>query len=172
MIQAENLRRRHVIGSTEVHALAGVTLRIVAGERVAIVGRSGSGKSTLLNLLSGVDRPDEGVLIVANQRLDQLSRSEMASYRLHTVGIVFQSFQLIPHRTAFQNVELPLILAGVPPAERRERVAMWLDRVGLTQRQHHRPTQMSGGEQQRTGIARALINSPRLLLADEPTGNL
>lgn len=139
---------------------------------MAISGRSGSGKSTLLNLLAGLDRADSGTLEVAAQRLDQMSRRQMATYRLDTVGMIFQAFQLIPQRTAFQNVELPLILQGKSRAERKEVASSWLARVGLADRMDHLPHALSGGEQQRVAIARCLVNHPSVVFADEPTGNL
>lgn len=172
IIQASQLTRRYRIGQTQLNAIAGITLEIERGERIAIVGRSGSGKSTLLNLLAGLDRPTTGTLAVNNLRLDQLSRNQMAEYRLKTVGVIFQAFQLIPQRTAFQNVELPLILGGVSPTDRRRVADEWLSRVGLLPRRDHLPYQLSGGEQQRVAIARSLVNAPKVILADEPTGNL
>ncbi|MCA9066297.1 MAG: ABC transporter ATP-binding protein [Planctomycetaceae bacterium] len=172
MVNAENLIRTHTVGEKVINALRSVSFHVSPAEQVSIVGRSGSGKSTLLNLLAGLDRPDDGTLTIGGLRLDQLSHDAVADYRLRTVGIVFQSFQLVTQRTAMQNVELPLILAGVRQAERRGIAEHWLERVGLAERRHHLPGQLSGGEQQRTGIARALANQPRLILADEPTGNL
>lgn len=154
------------------HAVRDLQLEIQAGERVSIIGRSGSGKSTLLNLLAGLDQPSSGTLTVDSSQLHELSRKQMADYRLRTIGIIFQSFQLIPQRTAVQNVELPLIMKGVAAAERRQRAMEWLQKVRLDHRAGHFPYQMSGGEQQRVAIARALVNQPRILLADEPTGNL
>jgi predicted ABC-type transport system involved in lysophospholipase L1 biosynthesis ATPase subunit len=155
-----------------VHALRRVGLDIAPGERLAILGKSGSGKSTLLHLLAGLDRPTSGSIVAFGDDLAQLSSSGLAEYRLRKVGIVFQAFHLIPTRTALENVCLPLILAGVSPAERLATAHAALADVGLSQREEHLPTQLSGGEQQRVAIARALINSPRMLLCDEPTGNL
>ena len=172
MIRANKLERAFPYRDGQIHAVKELTCEIAAGQQVAIVGRSGSGKSTLLNLLAGLDRPTAGVLDVCSQRLDQSDQRAMAHYRLHTIGVIFQSFQLIAQRTALQNVELPLILAGVRPSERYERAKDWLQHVGLQARENHFPWQLSGGEQQRVAIARALINRPRVLLADEPTGNL
>jgi putative ABC transport system ATP-binding protein len=172
MIQASQLTRSYQLGSSCIAAVAGITLTVQQGERIAIIGRSGSGKSTLLNLLAGLDRPTAGTLAVHNKRLDQLSRIQMAEYRLNTVGVIFQAFQLIPQRTAFQNVELPLILGGVSPTDRRRIADEWLTKVGLLQRRDHLPYQLSGGEQQRVAIARSLVNNPQVILADEPTGNL
>jgi len=168
----EALTRRYVMGETVVTALDGVTLSLEEGEPAAIVGRSGSGKSTLLNLLGGLDRPTSGDVFVRGKRLADLADDALALYRRHDVGFIFQFFNLIPSLTAAQNVELPMPLAGLPPAERRKRSAELLDRVGLGPRREHRPSELSGGEQQRVAIARALVNNPPLLLADEPTGNL
>lgn len=172
MIHAEQLTRTYQIGTQRIEALARISLTIREGERTAIIGRSGSGKSTLLNLLAGLDRPSEGSLMVHNQRLEDISRNQMAEYRLRTIGVIFQSFQLVPQRTALQNVELPLILSGVDRIQRQTIAKDWLSKVGLLERQHHLPSQLSGGEQQRVAIARALVNRPKVILADEPTGNL
>ncbi|MEZ6060938.1 MAG: ABC transporter ATP-binding protein [Planctomycetaceae bacterium] len=172
MIRAESVCRRYGTTDHQVVAVNDLNLTVEAGERVAIVGRSGSGKSTVLNLLAGLDRPTEGTLTIDSCRLHELSRDEMAEYRLKTVGMIFQSFQLIPQRTALQNVELPLILSGVSSKERKRRAAECLGQVGLSARSTHFPYEMSGGEQQRVAIARALVNRPGVLLADEPTGNL
>jgi len=158
--------------SSRVHALRGVSLEIRRGERVALFGKSGSGKSTLLNLLGGLDRPSGGTIWVAGREVSRMRSRELARYRLAGVGMVFQSYNLIPSRTALQNVELPMVFAGRPPRERREAARAALEAAGLGDRLHHRPAELSGGEQQRVAIARALVNSPDLLLADEPTGNL
>ncbi len=172
MIKAESVSRFYGAESHRVTAVRNLSMTVDAGERVSIIGRSGSGKSTLLNLLAGLDRPSEGVLAVDGCELHKLTRHEMAQYRLNTVGIIFQAFQLIPQRNALQNVELPLIMAGVTKRDRRPRAEEWLRRVGLEHRSTHFPYELSGGEQQRVAIARALVNTPRVLLADEPTGNL
>ncbi len=172
MIHARQLSRHYGESSNRVTALDGIDLEIESGARVGILGRSGSGKTTLLNLLAGLDRPTAGSLSVADKNLDKLPAIELAQYRRETVGVVFQSFQLIPNRSAFQNVELPLILAGMERAERKKRVAEAIDRVGLTLRRRHKPSQLSGGEQQRVAVARAMVTKPSVLLADEPTGNL
>ena len=172
MIYATQLSRNYNFGSTSIAAINEISLTIQRGERVAITGRSESGKSTLLNLLAGLDRPTSGTLNVHDQRLDQLSRTQMAEYRLKTVGVVYQAFQLIPQRTAFQNVELPLILNGVSRTDRRRITDERLSKVGLLARRDHLPYQLSGGEQQRVAIARALVNSPKIVLADEPTCSL
>jgi ABC-type lipoprotein export system ATPase subunit len=172
MIHASQLTRSYKLGQSCIDAVADIMLAVQQGEKIAIIGRSGSGKSTLLNLLAGLDRPTAGTLMVHNKRLDQLSRTQMAEYRLKTIGVIFQAFQLIPQRTAFQNVELPLSLGGVSPKERRRIADEWLSKVGLLQRRDHLPYQLSGGEQQRVAIARALVHNPKVILADEPTGNL
>ncbi len=170
--RAERLTRRYVMGESVVTALDGVTLALEEGESVAIVGRSGSGKSTLLNLLGGLDRPTGGDVYVRGKRLADLTDDDLALYRRLDVGFIFQFFNLVPALTAAQNVELPMTLAGVPKAERKRRSAELLERVGLGPRSGPRPGELSGGEQQRVSIARALVNDPPLLLADEPTGNL
>lgn len=159
-------------GATSVQAVKELDVEVLPGERVAVVGKSGSGKSTFLNLLAGLDHPTDGELNVGGRPLHEMSSKEMATYRLATIGVIFQAFQLIPQRTAMQNVELPLIFAGMAPDARKEIANHWLDRVGLSHRAGHHPYQLSGGEQQRVSIARALVNSPQVVLADEPTGNL
>jgi len=155
-----------------IRAVDGITLQIAAGEFVALLGASGSGKSSLLNLLAGLDSPSAGSVIVENQSLSDLSRDELAKYRRHTVGMMFQSFNLIPSMTVLENVELPLRFAEVERSKRRALAMSALEKVGLSGRLKHRPIELSGGEQQRVAMARALINQPRILLADEPTGNL
>jgi ABC-type lipoprotein export system ATPase subunit len=155
-----------------VMALRGIHLKIERGERVALLGKSGSGKSTLLNLIGGLDRPTSGSLTVAGKDLGKMSPTELAQHRLATVGMIFQSFNLIASRTAVQNVELPMIFAGLPPSKRRQVARQSLEAVGLGNRLTHRPSELSGGEHQRVAIARALVNRPALVLADEPTGNL
>jgi predicted ABC-type transport system involved in lysophospholipase L1 biosynthesis ATPase subunit len=167
-----DLSRSYGPPSAVVHALRGVSLEIADGERVALLGKSGSGKSTLLNLLGGLDRPTSGQVTAGGFDLARLSGRRLARYRLATVGMIFQSFNLIPSRTALQNVELPLVFTGLSPARRRAAASAALEAVGLGARLHHRPSELSGGECQRAAIARALVNSPRILLADEPTGNL
>jgi len=171
-IRAENVCRHYTMGDTVVRALDGVSLSVHPGERVALVGASGSGKSTLLHLMAGLDRPTSGRLETQGRNLASMSPEELAAHRRGTVGMIFQAFHLLPRMTLEENVELPLRLAEVPREERGARVREALDRVGLGGRAAHRPGELSGGEQQRTAIARALVNRPSILLADEPTGNL
>src|SRR5579863_3759702 len=171
-IHTENLCRHYRMGETLIRAVDGISIQVVAGEFVALLGTSGSGKSSLLNLIAGLDRPTSGNVVVQRSDLAKLSREELAKYRLHTVGMVFQSFNLIPSMTLLENVELPLRFAEVDRDKREGLAKQALDRVGLSARLRHRPTELSGGEQQRASLARALINRPRFLLADEPTGNL
>jgi ABC-type lipoprotein export system ATPase subunit len=171
-IVAEQLCRYYRMGESLIRALDGVTLRVGAGEFVALLGSSGSGKSSALNLIAGLDHPTSGSVIVQERNLAQLSREELARYRLHTVGMVFQSFNLIASMTLAENVELPMRFAEVDRGKRDRLVREALERVGLQSRMNHRPSELSGGEQQRAALARALINRPQLLLADEPTGNL
>jgi putative ABC transport system ATP-binding protein len=171
-IRAEDLRRHYTMGTAVIRALDGVSLEIREGEFVALLGASGSGKSSLLNLIGGLDHPTSGRIVVGGKNLAKLSREELAIHRRHTVGMVFQAFNLIPRMTVRENIELPMRFAEVPPAERQALVRQGLEHVGLAGRATHRPTELSGGEQQRTALARALVNKPRILLADEPTGNL
>ena len=171
-IRTENLCRHYRMGEALIRAVDGVSIQVAAGEFVALLGTSGSGKSSLLNLIAGLDRPTSGTVVVEKNDLAKLSRQELAKYRLHTVGMVFQSFNLIPSMTLLENVELPLRFAEVDRDKREGLARQALDRVGLGARLRHRPTELSGGEQQRASLARALINQPRFLLADEPTGNL
>lgn len=172
VIQLLNVCRQYHLGSTDVNALKDIHLEIDQGEFVALVGPSGSGKSTLLNLLGGLDRPTSGQVKVQGLFLQDASEKELTSHRRHNVGFVFQTFNLLPTLTALENVALPLMLSGIGSEERGERARDLLGRVGLSHRLDHKPTEMSGGEQQRAAIARALVNSPKLILADEPTGNL
>jgi putative ABC transport system ATP-binding protein len=171
-IRADRVSRNYQMGEVLIRAVAQISLAIPEGEFLALLGASGSGKSTLLNLIAGLDRPSEGTILAQGRDLAQMSSEELASHRNRTVGIVFQSFQLLPRMTLEENVELPLRLGEVSRAERPARVREALDRVGLSARAKHRPSELSGGEQQRAAIARALVNQPRILLADEPTGNL
>jgi ABC-type lipoprotein export system ATPase subunit len=160
------------MGDAVIRAVDGVNLEVRAGEFVALLGSSGSGKSSVLNLIAGLDRPTSGSVIVQGHNLAQLSREDLAKYRLHTVGMVFQSFNLIASMTLAENVELPMRFAEVERGKRDILAREALARVGLQARMNHRPSELSGGEQQRAALARALINRPQLLLADEPTGNL
>ncbi|MGC2446920.1 MAG: ABC transporter ATP-binding protein [Candidatus Sulfotelmatobacter sp.] len=171
-IHSENVCRHYRMGETVIRAVDGVSLQVNAGEFVALLGSSGSGKSSMLNLIAGLDRPTSGSVIVQNRDLAKLSREELAKYRLHVVGMVFQSFNLIPSMTLLENVELPLRFAEIDRSQRQSIAREGLERVGLRARLNHRPSELSGGEQQRAALARALINRPKLLLADEPTGNL
>ena len=171
-IRAERVSRHYQMGETLIRAVNEVSLDVSAGEFLVLLGASGSGKSTLLNLMAGLDRPSAGTILALGRDLASMSSEELAAHRNWTVGMVFQSFQLLPRMTLEENVELPLRLAEVPRGERSGRVREALERVGLVSRIRHRPTELSGGEQQRGAIARALVNQPLILLADEPTGNL
>jgi putative ABC transport system ATP-binding protein len=171
-IRSENLCRHYRMGETLIRAVDGVSLEVRAGAFVALLGSSGSGKSSVLNLIAGLDRPTSGSVIVQDRDLAKLSREDLAKYRLHVVGMVFQSFNLIASMTLAENVELPLRFAEVDRGQRSDLAREALERVGLRARMSHRPSELSGGEQQRAALARALINRPQLLLADEPTGNL
>jgi putative ABC transport system ATP-binding protein len=172
IIQARDLERVYRVGEGSVRALRGVDLDIVQERFVALKGRSGSGKTTLLNCIGGLDRPTSGSVKVLGRDLSELDEDQLAMWRRHELGFIFQSFGLLPTLSAYENVDLMLRLVGVEGRERRDRTLECLELVGLTKWMHHRPHEMSGGQQQRVGIARALANHPRLLLADEPTGEL
>jgi putative ABC transport system ATP-binding protein len=171
-IRVDHVSRHYRMGDTVVRATEDVTLDIAAGGFVALLGSSGSGKSTLLNLMAGLDRPTSGAIVTHGRNLAEMDSEELAKYRSHTVGMVFQAFNLLPRMTLEENVELPLRLAEVDRGERVTRVAEAVERVRLSARLTHRPSELSGGEQQRAALARALVNRPTILLADEPTGNL
>ncbi len=171
-LEAVDVHRSYQLDGVTVPALRGVSVRIEAGDYVAVVGPSGSGKSTLMHLLGGLDRPTAGVLRVDGRDVTALTDEQLAALRNATIGFVFQSFQLLARTTAVDNVALPLVYRGVGRGERRRRAIAALESVGLGSRLGHRPNQLSGGEQQRVAIARALVGEPRVLLADEPTGNL
>lgn len=171
-IHLEHVSRYYSMGESSVRAVDDVSISIPEGQFLALLGSSGSGKSTLLNLIAGLDGVTSGLILARGQNLAELSPLELARYRRNTIGMVFQSFNLLPRMTLEENIELPLRLAEVERAERAGRVREALQRVRLTHRLGHRPTELSGGEQQRVAIARALVNRPKILLADEPTGNL
>jgi putative ABC transport system ATP-binding protein len=172
LIQAESVSREYRLGESVIRAVNEISLSVQKGEFLALLGSSGSGKSTLLSMLAGLDRPTSGSIRVQERNLSELDAEELARYRRDTVGMVFQSFNLLPRMTLQENVELPLRLAEVDRNERDSRVREALDRVGLGARGKHRPSELSGGEQQRGALARALVNRPTILFADEPTGNL
>lgn len=172
MIELRGVSRYFQMGEQQVRALDDVTLTIEQGEYVSIMGPSGSGKSTLLNVLGLLDRPTSGQYLLDGRETTSMSDTELAHTRARKVGFIFQSFHLVPRLTAFENVELPLVLAGVSPVQRRQRVQQLLESLSLTDRAHHRPNELSGGQRQRVAIARAMVMEPNVLLADEPTGNL
>ncbi|MDZ7862230.1 ABC transporter ATP-binding protein [Acidovorax sp.] len=172
LIAAHELTKSYAMGGQTVHALRGVSLEIAQGEMVAIMGASGSGKSTLMNILGCLDQPSTGSYTLAGEAVQSLSADALAAIRNQRIGFVFQQFNLLPRTSALENVELPMVYAGVTAAQRRARAQRALERVGLGERLHHTPAELSGGQQQRVAIARALVNQPQLILADEPTGAL
>jgi putative ABC transport system ATP-binding protein len=172
IIEIKDLTRFYQMGETEVRALNGVTFNVLENEYIAIMGPSGSGKSTLMNMIGCLDTPTGGEYILNNNRVSQMDDAELAEVRNREIGFVFQTFNLLPRTTCLANVELPLIYAGVKASERKERASEVLAKVGLGDRLDHKPNELSGGQRQRVAIARALVNSPSILLADEPTGNL
>ncbi|MCS7174621.1 MAG: ABC transporter ATP-binding protein [Pseudothermotoga sp.] len=172
MIRVENVRKIYRMGDNEVRALDGVSLTVEEGEFLIVMGPSGSGKSTLLHVMGCLDKPDDGEIYIDSTPVSKLNDNQLARIRNKMIGFVFQQFNLLPRLTALENVELPMIYAGVPRQLRRNRAKELLELVGLGDRMHHKPTQLSGGQMQRVAIARALANKPAVLLADEPTGNL
>lgn len=172
MIKMNGIRKSYATGKVAVEALKGLDLELKSGEFVSIVGPSGSGKSTLMNIVGCLDTPSEGEFYLDGERVDRFNGNQLAEVRNRKIGFVFQNFNLLPYATAYENVELPMIFAATPQKERKETVTRLLSRVGLGDRMDHKPTELSGGEMQRVAIARALANSPKLILADEPTGNL
>lgn len=172
VLQVQDVRKSYKMGKVLVPALCGVSFDVQEGEFLTIFGPSGSGKSTLLHLMGGLDRPDEGQILIDQIKIFELSESRLANLRLSKIGFVFQFFNLLPRLTALKNIELPLAIAGVSEKEMADRAKQIMEFVGLEARENHRPSELSGGEQQRVAIARALITNPKIILADEPTGNL
>jgi putative ABC transport system ATP-binding protein len=171
-VETRDLTKAYACGRTQFFALNGVSLSVKKGRFLAVTGASGSGKSTLMNLLGGLDRPTSGTITVDGKLVSRLGKKELTLYRRHQTGMIFQSFNLVSSYTALENVAFPLLFSGVPKKERNRRAAEMLEMVRLSSRIKHRPAELSGGEQQRVAVARALINQPKILLADEPTGNL
>ena len=172
IIKATDVKKAFTIGKMKVDILKGVSVEIEKGEFVAIIGESGSGKSTFLNILGGLMPPSSGDIFIENEKINGLSENNLALFRRRNIGFVFQSYNLIPQLTALENVEMPLIFSGISKKERKNRAFEMLKKVGLEERAHHKPSELSGGQQQRVSIARALVNYPKIVLADEPTGNL
>jgi putative ABC transport system ATP-binding protein len=172
LVEVEQIEKTFRRGAQDIHVLEGLSLHVPQGEFLALMGPSGSGKSSLLNILGGLDRPSKGSVIIAGEKIDQLSDRQLAAWRARHIGFVFQLYNLLPVLTAERNVELPLLLTNLSKAERKKHVAASLSVVGLDHRVKHHPRQLSGGEQQRVGIARAIVTDPTLLLCDEPTGDL
>ncbi len=172
ILEARKIEKKYTLGGQTVYAVAGIDMTVEEGDFISIMGPSGSGKTTLLNLLGCIDRPTAGRVLVAGRDTTEMNASDIDRIRLHNIGFVFQRINLIPILSAQENVELPMELAGVGAAQRHRRAGELLDTLGMSRRAHHRPGQLSAGEQQRIGIARSLANNPGVILADEPTGNL
>jgi putative ABC transport system ATP-binding protein len=172
VVRAKDLTKEFVMGNETTRALKGISIDIKRGEYISIIGPSGSGKSTFFNMIGGLDKPNSGTVFINDVDMAQLDANELAFLRCHTIGYIFQTFNLIPVMTALENVMLPTVFAGMPSEEGAARAMQLLDTVGLGHRYHHKPGQLSGGQQQRVAIARALANNPSIVLADEPTGNL